>query len=111
VPTIERKKIVIKEKTVSRGLTREDIDLGHHRRYTLKKLLKLIKSLNMEAAAYGYYNQQFSEVAEEIREFLRRYKIPDYLIFPFLYPIAKIDQYIIKENVKGSGAYFKAVKT
>ncbi len=111
VPTIERKKIIIKEKTVRSGLTREDIGLGHHRRYTLKKLLKLIKSLDMKAAAYGYYNQQFSEVAEEIREFFRRHRIPDYLIFPFLYPIAKIDQYIIKESVRGSGAYFKAVKT
>ena len=111
VPTTEKEKIIIKEKTVKDELTREDLNLGHHRRYTLKKILKLIKSVGMKAATYGYYNQQFSEVAEEIREFLRRHKIPDYLIFPFLYPLAKIDYYIIREGVKGSGCYFKAVKT
>jgi len=111
VPTIEKEKIIIKEKTVKNELTREDVNLGHHRRYTLKRILKLVKSVGMKAAAYGYYNQQFGEVAEEIREFLRRHKIPDYLIFPFLYPIAKIDDYIIAEGVKGSGCYFKAIKT
>jgi len=111
VPTTEKEKILIKEKTVRGELTREDLDLGHHRRYTLKKILNLIKSAGMKAAAYGYYNQQFSEIAEEIREFLRRHKIPDYIIFPFLYPLAKIDDYIIEEMVKGSGCYFKAVKT
>lgn len=111
VPTIEKDKIIIKEKMVKNELTREDLNLGHHRRYTLKRILKLIKSVGMKVAACGYYNQQFSEVAEEIREFLRRHKIPDYLIFPFLYPLAKIDDYIISEGVKGSGCYFKAVKT
>ncbi|MEM3587604.1 MAG: hypothetical protein QXO71_09815, partial [Candidatus Jordarchaeaceae archaeon] len=111
VPTVEREKILIREKTVRDALTREDLNLGHHRRYTLKQLLKLVKSVGMRIAACGYYNQQFSEVAEEIREFFRRHKVPDYIIFPFLYPLAKIDDYIMTEGVKGSGCYIKAVKT
>ncbi|MHA1606648.1 MAG: methyltransferase domain-containing protein [Candidatus Freyarchaeota archaeon] len=109
VPTSEGRRFFLRGEGESR-MTRDDVELGHHRRYNRRMIMRLAREAGMKLEKIGYYNQVFSEFAEEVREVLRRYKVPDYLLFPFLFPMAKIDFMLIPDSVEGTGCYFKMVK-
>lgn len=109
VPTSEGVRFLLRGEGESR-MTEDDLKLGHQRRYNSAMIRKLAEEAGMRLERLGYYNQFFSEFAEEVRELLRRFKIPDYVLFPFLLPLVKIDLALVSENVKGTGCYFKMSK-
>ncbi|MBS7287728.1 MAG: class I SAM-dependent methyltransferase [Candidatus Freyarchaeota archaeon] len=109
VPTSEGVRFLLRGREKNR-MTKDDLELGHQRRYDSSMVKRLAKDAGMRLEKLGYYNQFFSEFAEEVREILRRFKVPDYLLFPFLFPLAKIDFVIVPEHVRGTGCYFKMSK-
>lgn len=109
VPTSEGVRFLLRGKGESR-MTKDDLELGHQRRYNGRMVRRLAEEAGMRLERLGYYNQFFSEFAEEVRELLRRFKVPDYLLFPFLFPLARIDSIIVPEHVRGTGCYFKMSK-
>lgn len=109
VPTSEGVRFLFHGRGESK-MTRDDLLLGHHRRYNRRMIRALATKAGLKLERVGYYNQFFSEFAEEIRELLRRYRVPDYLLFPFLFPLAKVDFALVPEDVEGTGCYFKMVK-